>query len=373
MKRHIMTAAIAALGLWAATSQTASAKDLVYGSYLPPKHNVNVYGLEPLFKELGKDVPWTLVSGGQLFSGKATLKSVGYGAADAGVVIPAYVQSALKNAFTTQDMVFTVSDALAMNAAVMETFVNDCPECLEDYHKSGTVLLATYAVDGWSALCRDKIASIDDLKGKRIRTSGALGRLGNALGATPVSMTSGDMIEAIARGQIDCILGSVAWLKAYPIEDSVKSIYALRKGVVTVDLFVMNRDSWQNLKPEQQKLMLRKMPRAIARTMIEGYTGDDAKAVALANKMNIEIVKPEPAAEELYKKFQAQEMETVIAKPNDRGAKNGKKIVDDVLKRYAAWEKKLAGVDRTNLEKLSETYAEMLWTDIYSKIDPTNL
>ena len=59
----------------------AFGKDMVYGSYLPPKHNVNTHGLAPLFKALGPDVPWKLVTGSQLFSGKATLKSVGNRAA----------------------------------------------------------------------------------------------------------------------------------------------------------------------------------------------------------------------------------------------------------------------------------------------------
>lgn len=373
MKRRTMFAAFAAAGIVAGLSQTASARDLIYGSYLPPKHNVNTYGLEPLFKELGPDIPWKLVSGGQLFSGKVTLKSVGYGAADAGVVIPAYVQSELKNAFTSMDMMTLAADPLAMNAAVMDAFVNDCPQCLADYEKTGTVLLATYAVGEWSLLCRDEVKSLDDIKGKRVRTTGALGRWAVAMGATPVSMTSGDMIEAIARGQLDCIFGSFAWLKAYPIEDSIKSIYAIRRGATTVNLFVMNRDSWKDLGAEKQKQMLKHMPATIARTMVDGYMGDDLKAQELAKKMNISVVKPENKAYQIYKEFQARDADVIIEAAKKRGAKNPEQIVNSILKRYDEWEKKLAGLDRSNLEKLSEGYAKALWDGIYSKIDPAKL
>lgn len=373
MKRRTMFAALAAAGIVAGLSQTASGRDLVYGSYLPPKHNVNTYGLAPLFEELKPDIPWNLVSGGQLFSGKATLKSVGYGAADAGVVIPAYVQSALKNAFTSMDMMTLGADPLVMNAAVMDTFVNDCPQCLADYEKSGTVLLATYAVGEWSLLCRDKVTSLDDIKGKRVRTTGALGRWAESMGATPVSMTSGDMIEAIARGQLDCIFGSFAWLKAYPIEDSVKSIYAIRRGATTVSLFVMNRDSWKDLGADKQKLMLKNMPATIARTMIDGYMGDDLKAQALAKKMDISVVKPEDKAYQIYKEFQARDADVVVERAKKRGAKNPQQIVDSILKSYGEWEKKLAGLDRSDLKKLSDAYAKALWDDIYSKIDPAKL
>ena len=373
MRRQFTTAAVVAAGILFSLSQPAAARDLVYGSYLPPKHNVNVYGLAPLFKELKPDIPWKLVTGGQLFSGKATLKSVGYGIADAGVVIPAYVQSALKNAFTSMDMMAIGGDTLAMNAATLDTFINDCPQCLDDYHRNGTVLLATYAVGQWSMLCRDKVKTVDDLKGKRVRTTGALGRWAVAMGATPVSMTSGDMIEAIARGQLDCIFGSFAWLKAYPIEDSVKSIFAIRRGATVVDLFVMNRDSWKGLGTAKQKEMLKAMPAAIARTMIDGYMGDDHKAAALANKMHIPVYKPGKKTYDIYKAFQAKELGVVTARAKKRGAKNPKQIVDDLAKNYEKWEKKLAGLDRSDLKKLSAEYAKVLWDDIYSKIDPSKL
>ena len=131
-----------------AMSGTVSAKELVFGSYLPPKHNVNTFGLAPMFEKLKPKVDWKLVTGGQLFSGKATLRSVGNRVADAGIVIPAYVQSSLKHAYLSMDMMFAADDAMAFNAAVMDTFFNDCPSCLNDYHKAGTVLLATYGVDG---------------------------------------------------------------------------------------------------------------------------------------------------------------------------------------------------------------------------------
>lgn len=373
MKRLKMFAGLATAGLIVGLSQSATARDLVYGSYLPPKHNVNTFGLQPLFDELKGDIPWKLVTGGQLFSAKATLKSIGYGAADAGVVIPAYVQSTLPNSFTSMDMMGLGADPLAMNAAVMDTYVTECPQCLADYQKANTVLLSTYAVGEWSMLCRDEVNSLADLKGKRVRTTGALGRWAQSMGATPVSMTSGDMIEAIARGQLDCIFGSVAWLKAYPIEDSIKSIYAIRRGATTVNLFVMNRDSWKDLGAEKQKEMLRHMPAAIARTMIDGYMGDDHKAVDLAKKLNIKIVKPEQAAYDIYNKFKAGDAAVVIARAKKRGAKNPEQVVNAILKNYDKWEKTLAGLDRMDLKALSKGYEKALWDNIYSKLDPSKL
>lgn len=352
---------------------SATAKELVFGSYLPPKHNVNTFGLAPMFEQLKPKVDWKLVTGGQLFSGAATLKSVGNRVADGGVVIPAYVQSALKSGFLSMDLMFAADDGMAFNAAVLDTFFNDCPECLADYHKAKTVLLATYAVDGWSLLCRDQVKSVAEVKGKRLRTTGALGRFAQMMGGTPVAMTSDDMIEAISRGQIDCIVGAFAWLKAYPIEDSIKSILALRKGATAVDLFVMNQASWKALTKDQKMAMLRAMPGAIARSMVDGYMGDDLKAESLAKERKIAIHEADPSFAKMFADFRKKERDIVIERAVKRGAKDAEKTVDSIFRNYDKWVKILGAVDRSDLKALSAKYEKALWDNLYSKLDPNKL
>lgn len=370
--RSIIGATVIAATLVAGAA-TVSAKEMVYGSYLPPKHNVNTYGLTPYFKALGSEVPWKLVTGGQLFSGKATLKSVGNRTAEAGLVVPAYVQGPLKHAFISMDLMFAATDALVMNAAVMDTFINDCPECLADYKRANTVLLATYAIDGFVLHCRKPVTSLKAIRGKRIRTTGAMGRWAKALGGTPVAMTTGDMVEAINRGQLDCILGAMAWLKAYPIIDSIKTIYALNKGSATVDLMVMNRDAWNELSLSQKKTMIRKMPKAVANTMIDGYVGDYYRAQALAKGKGIKIVPAGSDVDAIFAKFKAKEAAAVVRKATKRKAKNPQGIVDDIVRNYGKWEKLLGKMDRGNLPALSARYEKLLSEHIFSKIDVTKL
>jgi TRAP-type C4-dicarboxylate transport system substrate-binding protein len=374
MKMYSIIRTALMAGTLVVVSASAPAGELVFGSYLPPKHNVNTQGLEPLFKELKPKINWKLVSGGQLFSGNATLKSVGNRVADAGIVIPAYVQSALKNAFLSMDLMFVADDSMVANAAMLDTFFFDCPQCLADYHKAKTVLLGTYGLDGYSLMCRDPaITTIGDIKGKRIRTTGALGRFTVAFGGSPVAMSSGDMVEAISRGQIDCIFGAIAWLKAYPIEDSIRSIIEIRTGATTVDLFVMNRQSWKALTREQQLLMLRKMPGAVARTTVAGYFGDDAKAQRIAKKMGIPFHAPDKKFASLYDSFRKKEIAVVIERAKKRGAKDPEKIVEAIFRNYEKWNKLIGAQDRSNLKTLTDKYAKLLWEHIYSKVDPAKL
>jgi TRAP-type C4-dicarboxylate transport system substrate-binding protein len=367
----IAAAVSAALAL---SPGAVAAKQYIFGSYLPPKHNVNTVGLEPLFKELKPKVDWRMMAGGQLFSGKATLKSVGNRIADGGVVIPSYVQSALPYGYLSMDLMYAADDAILLNAAILDTFLTDCPECTADYHRNKTVLLGTYGVDGWGYLCHDSaIKTVDDLKGKRIRTSGALGRFAAFLGGTPVAMTSDDMVEAIARGQIDCIAGSFAWLKSYPIEDSIHSVLDLNKGATTVDLFVMNRDSWKGLTKDQKVAMLKAMAGAVARTTVLGYMGDNAKAKKVAISHHIAIHDAPKSFDARYQKFREQEREKAVKDAKARGAKNAAKVVDSIFSHYEKWEKIMGPMDRSNLQALTDRYAKQLWDHIYSKVDPEKL
>lgn len=367
---------IGAAGVFAvvlAMSSAASSKEYIFGSYLPPKHNVNTVGLEPMFKELKPAVDWKMMAGGQLFSGAATLKSVGNRVADGGIVIPAYVQSALKYGFLSMDLMYAADDAVLLNAAVLDTFLTDCPDCITDYHKNKAVLLGTYAVDGWGLLCRDHVKSVEEVKGKRIRTTGALGRFAQFIGGTPVAMTSDDMVEAIARGQIDCIAGSFAWLKSYPIEDSIHSVLDFNKGATTVDLFVMNRDSWKGMTKDQKTAMLKAMAGAVARTTVLGYMGDNLKAKEVAKSHHIAIYEPAKSFDAKYAEFRKNERETVVKHAVTRGAKNAAKVVDSIFSHYDKWAKIMGPMDRSNLQALTDRYAKLLWEHIYSKVDPDKL
>jgi TRAP-type C4-dicarboxylate transport system substrate-binding protein len=381
--RHIFI--IAAAAAFVANATAAGAEEYTYGLYLPPKHNVATYGLKPLFEELGSKVPWKLVSGGQLFSAKGTLRSIGNRTAEAGLIVPSYQQGPLKHAFITADLMMMGADRLAMNAAAVVTYFSDCPECLGDYKRAGTIYLAGYSTGGYSLLCNKRVTSLADVKGKKLRTTGALGRWAKALGGTPVSMTSGEMVEAMQRGNIDCIVGPLAWLKAYPLQDSVKYIYYYNMGSYNgLGLVVMNRKAWDDYSADQKRSLWRALPATTARTVIAGYIGDDLRSRALANKKGIVITKAGNDIAAIWAKHKAKEVGVVINRAKKRGAKKPEKIVNAFINNVKKWEKIIAGTNlngmiaaagpgKGELDAATDAYAKLLWEHIYSKIDPTKL
>tara|TARA_R110000868_G_scaffold150567_8_gene373945 strand:- start:7867 stop:9033 length:1167 start_codon:yes stop_codon:yes gene_type:complete len=388
MKFGIALTGAAVAGLLTAGAGAAMAQKMyTYGQWLPPKHNVNLHGIGPMLEELTKaGMPWKLVAGGQLFSAKATLKSVGNGTAEAGLVVPSYARTSLKHAFVIADMLMLGENELIMNGAAIETYFKDCPDCLADYGRNKTIFLAGYGVGGYSLLCREpNIKTVADLKGLKLRTTGALGRWARALGGTPVSMTMSDVPEAVKRGQIDCILGPMAWLKSYPISDSIKSVLNYQFGSYSgLGLVVMNRAAWDAYSPDQKRAMWKALPGAIARTVVKGYIGDDIAAKKMAAEAGIQVFPPDAEIRKVWEDHKKNEMATAIGNAKKLRAKNPERIAGDFQKRIDRWTKIIAdaglsgvlaaaGPNPAKLDEATAIYEKLMYDHIYSKIDPTKL
>ncbi len=388
MKLRSALAGAAVFGLTIAGSGAAlSQKTYTYGQWLPPKHNVNRHGIAPLVEELTrKGVPWKLVAGGQLFSAKATLKSVGNGTAEAGLIVPSYSRTGLKHAFVIADMMMLGENELIMNGAAHQTYFFDCPECLNDYKKNGTIYLAGYGVGGYSLLCRKPgIARVADLKDLKLRTTGALGRWARALGGTPVSMTMSDVPEAIKRGQIDCIIGPMAWIKSYPIDDALKSVINYQFGSYSgLGLMVMNRKAWDAYTDEQKRIVWDALPGAIARTVVKGYIGDDIAAKKAAAALGIAVSKGGDDIRALWEEHKKNEVKTAIDNARKLKAQDPEKIAAAFQKNIGKWTKIVkdaglagilssAGPDPSKLDDATAVYERLMREHIYTKVDPTKL
>jgi len=78
--------------------------------------------------------------------------------------------------------------------------------------------------------CRGDIKSIEDLKGKKVRVSSStLAELVQGLGAAPVTMAFGELVPALQRGVIDCVItgtmsGNTA--KLYEVSDTMFTLIA---------------------------------------------------------------------------------------------------------------------------------------------------
>lgn len=367
----IVGAALAG-GLAFGVAGAATAKEYVFGMFLPPKHEANVLGMEPYFeklkKETGGKVAWSLLAGGQLFSGKATLSSVGKGIADGGLAVFSYTQSDLKHAYVMTDLHMLGSDPHAANAAVLQTLFFDCPECLADFTGNNVVPIGGYSPGIYRLVCAKPVKGLEDMKGLKVRTTGATGRWVEAIGAVPTNMSSDEVPEAMRRGLVDCYAGPMAWMDTYKLYDIVKAALDVPMGIFKGGAFVINRDTWKALPDADKRTMLKLMPETVARISVEGYSMLDDKARETAAKRGIAVGDGGPALAKLLKEHIGKELKVVVDLAEKRGVKNGQQIVDTYIRNLDAWEALMAKTDGS-----TDAYAKLLWERIYSKIDPAKL
>ena len=101
---------------------------------------------------------------------------------------------------------------------------------------------------------RDKISSLDDLKGKKIRASGwTTSEFVTALGVTGVTMSFSEVPQSLQRGVVDgAITGSLSGYSA-GWGDVANYLYPLPMGGWDYVIGTMSMKTWQSLSTDQQQ------------------------------------------------------------------------------------------------------------------------
>ena len=345
----------------AMAGQPASAAEYVYGSWNSPKNVVLTQGVGPYLaavtKETGGSLKWKTLAGGQLFGGRATLAGIRDRIADAGgPVIPAFTRKELRAANVVYDLINASVSPVVMAGAVAETYHLDCPACKADFSKNNALFLANYASTRFNLLCRAPIAKASDMKGRRVRVVGALGRFLKSLGAVPVGGSPAKAVQAIQRGNLDCIAGPISWLQSFGLWD-------LTKHVLDAQLAIQPTPS-----ASERAAMIKHAPSLIANTTVRGYMAEDVQVRSEAKKRGVAITAEDGSMGPAFEAYKKKELEIVPALAKKDGVKSADAIVEAHLANVAKWEKihEKIGDD-------PDKFAQALWEEVFSKLDPDKM
>jgi len=98
------------------------------------------------------------------------------------------------------------------------------------------------------------VATLEDMKGLKIRTFGPVTAFISNLGAAPVAMPMVDSYDAISRGVVEGIYAPYEALLGYKLGEVVKySIENYGSSYSGVQMVAMNKAKWSSLPPEIQK------------------------------------------------------------------------------------------------------------------------
>lgn len=122
------------------------------------------------------------------------------------------------------------------------------------------VLLSHWAFNPQIVFCKEKIDSITDLAGKKVRVSGApAADTLKKLGATAVNMTGGEVYQGLQRGIVDCASTGTTYGFKNRWHEVTDYLYDLPLGGYSQVIQVANAKFWNSLSSEDQKLIRAKM------------------------------------------------------------------------------------------------------------------
>jgi TRAP-type C4-dicarboxylate transport system substrate-binding protein len=362
------------IGLAGVALPQASAQELVYGSCVPATDYLTAGALPAGFKLIEEEtkgaIKWKSIAGAQIADCKATFSAVKDDLMQGGLAIPTYVPNLLPSNAMVYSTVILGDDVVAAAGAGSETVLLNCPSCLEEYKALNAIPLSPYPGAASVFACTKPVKTVEDLKGKRIRATGAAVELVKLAGGVPVSVTLPETVSLLQRGGVDCHYGVPEWLKSFSIGEVAKYVVDYPLGVLSpVVAFLMRRDTFHKLTKEQKAIHLRAAARIAAMHSINNFVIKNEESYKYAvEKMGVQKVAVGKDFDELMAKYKAGERERNVGVAKGFGVKDPEAILDAHARNVEKWQKLSNGIGR-DPAKLEEA----LWREVYSKLDPEKL
>ncbi|MFH1797188.1 MAG: TRAP transporter substrate-binding protein [Pseudomonadota bacterium] len=252
MIRRKMALALAA-ALFAATS-VASAAELKLADFQPPTHFVvkNVYDpfAAQISEKTGGAVTVKVYMGGELGPGPAEQYSRAVdGVTDIAFGLPGYTASNFPKTLLAElpGVISADTGTARMNANV---------EMLSDEYKRVVLLGIWNNAPNIIFTANKPVRTLADLKGLKIRVpSRNAGLVVEAWGASPVSMPAPEIYNAMQTGVIDGAMTDATTLGAFKLAEVTKYITTGMDTTISSFFLIMNRDSFEALSEDQQKVV----------------------------------------------------------------------------------------------------------------------
>ncbi|HEY7551319.1 MAG TPA: TRAP transporter substrate-binding protein DctP [Hyphomicrobiaceae bacterium] len=369
--RMFWLVAVALLG-GALAGTPASAQELVYGNWTPPREYQNVHVMPEIFKNIEKEtngaIKWKLIAGGAIADGKGTFAAVKDGLMQAGLGIVTYAPNTIPSLYAIYStVVLGHNDTVAATGAALEVLYLRCPTCLAEFRKNNSVPLGGWTSSAYLLACTTPIKSPAELKGKRVRATAGNAELMRAAGGVPVSATLAEAVSLLQRGGLDCQHGIADWLRTFGYADFAKYVLDQPLGLTGPAIgFVLNRDTWNKFTPEQKKIHLKYAAWMSAKEAIGNFLiANEETLHALIKDKGVTMLKSDPKEwEPIFKEFGKSQREHNIATAKGFGVADPGAIIDDYERTIEKWRGRSQEIGR-DIDK----FTDVLNREVFSKID----
>lgn len=233
--------------------------EITAATYIPPSYDDLYRGFEIFMEEAEEasdgDLTFDWYDSGTLLQADQLVPGLTQGVADVIFTTSSYISSTYpilgvyELPFVFEDYE-TFQEALAFDSE-LRTFVN------EQLQQQNLMSLGTMPTSfQWIWTADKPITSPEDIRGMRIRVAGPLeGRTVEALGGSPVTMSSAEVYEALERGTIDGLISYIGTIPGRSLQEVIKYGTAAPFGAYSVDAYA-RADWFEGLPEEQQEALL---------------------------------------------------------------------------------------------------------------------
>jgi len=191
-----------------------------------------------------------------LVHAKEALEAVQIGTSDMADLALAYFPDKLK-LLQVASLPFSVSDPVKQRDGVMRV-LKAVPQVSEELAKFNHVIVAVTATASYQLPSHNPINDLAELKGKKVGTFGRIiPKVIKAAGAIPVSVSGGEMYEALQRGTIDARVLSYEASQRFKLYEVVKYISQVDLGALAgINTLTINKKKWDSLSAEDRNIIL---------------------------------------------------------------------------------------------------------------------
>ena len=295
------------------------------------------------------------------------------GMADMGTVMSTYFTAEFPHTNMILDSSMMLGDmgpeatavaGLAYAPAMAEFVMTKCPECSAEFAAENQVYTGAAGTPGYALNCTKPVVTLEDLAGARLRIGGAnWARWSGAVGATPVTMSGNEMLEALAQGVLDCIILSVPDVQNVGMGESGKHITTgAPGGVYVASLTNMNLDTWNDLSEDERRAVMKGAARASA-ISTWAYQAGEKSVLSKVEADGVTVHEADPAVIAKTAEFIAADRAALVEIYAEKGVSRGEEMLADFEELLVKW------VGLTQEIADADALADLYWAELYSKVD----
>lgn len=227
--------------------------ELNYSNFFPASHRHSIITVEwgkEIEKRTNGRVKITVFTGGTLTPADKCFDGVVKGISDIGLSCHAYTRGKFP-LFEVVDLPLGSKSGYVSTKLINEFYNQFKPKEFDEVktmylHGHGPAIFHT----------KKAVYKLEDLKGMKIRCTGLATKIVTALGGTPVAMPMPETYDSLARGVVDGTLNPQEALEGFKFGEVVKFTTESYGSANSTGFYVvMNKDKWNALPPDVQKII----------------------------------------------------------------------------------------------------------------------